>query len=555
MPAASSALGPEQSLRWLGRRKQEGDMRKLLLASVATLGTASLMGAAFAQTATTPVVGAPSQGQQAWPLANPTAFVNNNNNYQAPAIPGPLANPTPGTIVIHINGKVQTEFETNWTNQDSRFATAPAAGSFSAGQGVNGTGQVKLEPITINAFMRLYFGADAMATNGLRYGAAIELRQNFAGAISSNSSSNASTYSSTSSVYVRRAFTYVAGENWGILRVGQADGIIGIFDNGVTTSQWGIIGEFNGGDGQNMAGNAVPTFWFLSQAGNEYFPNKVVYLSPQFAGFDLGFNYSPTTSSGYAGYSTWGQVGTSLDGSGIGTGNSCSVANTGCGNLSSSPGIQDGGRYLNLVGAGVRYQGKFGPVGILAYGAYEASEHVNYTGSQTPATLGTSALTVGGVPGAPVASTFTGKYQGLSFGSGGVAVTFAGITLNGNVIGGKINGQLGLVPDGGSNELAYVIGAKYVTGPWTMGIAGEIGWYQGNPVLSGISQRRGRGLVAGVQYTVAPGFQVAAEYLWNDVQQSATNFVGGTVSTAPAAQNIGNNAHGQAFVLGNVVNF
>ena len=83
--------------------------------------------------------------------------------------------------------------------------------------------------------MRLYFGADAMATNGLRYGAAIELRQNFAGAISSNSSSNASTYSSTSSVYVRRAFTYVAGENWGILRVGQADGIIGIFDNGVTT--------------------------------------------------------------------------------------------------------------------------------------------------------------------------------------------------------------------------------------------------------------------------------------------------------------------------------
>jgi hypothetical protein len=488
-------------------------------------------------------------------LANPTSYVNNNNNYQAPALPGPLANPTPGTIVIHINGKVQTEFETNWTNQDSRFVTAPAAGSFAAGQGINGTGSVKLQPMSIQSFMRLYFGADAMATNGLRYGAAIELRQNFVGAISSNTSSNGSTYSSTSSVYVRRAFTYIAGENWGIVRIGSADGIIGIFDNGVTTSQWGIIGEFNGGDGQNMAGNAVPTFWFLSQAGNEYFPNKVVYLSPQFAGFDLGFNYSPTTSSGYAGYSTWGQVGTSLDGSGIGTGNSCSVANTGCGNLSSSPGIQDGGRYLNLVGAGVRYQGKFGPVGILAYGAYEASEHVNYTGSQTPATLGTSALTVGGVPGAPVASTFTGKYQGLSFGSGGVAVTFAGITLNGNVIGGKINGQLGLVPDGGSNELAYVIGAKYVTGPWTMGIAGEIGWYQGNPVLSGISQRRGRSLVAGVQYTVAPGFIVAAEYQFNDVYQGGTNWAAGaTVSTGPAGT-IGNNAHGQAFVLGNVVNF
>ena len=79
-------------------------MRKLLLASVAALGTRGEMGAAFAQQ-----VGAPTQGQQAWPAANPTAYVNNNNNYQAPALPGPLANPTPGTIVIHGSGKVQTE--------------------------------------------------------------------------------------------------------------------------------------------------------------------------------------------------------------------------------------------------------------------------------------------------------------------------------------------------------------------------------------------------------------------------------------------------------------
>ncbi len=304
-----------------------------------------------------------------------------------------------------------------------------------------------------------------------------------------------------------------------------------------------------------MAGNAVPTFWFLSQAGNEYFPTKVVYLSPQFAGFDFGFHYSPTTTNGYAGLGgTFGSVGTSLTGTGIGTGNSCAVASTGCSTLSSGPGIQDGGRYLNLVAGGVRYQGKFGPVGLLAYGVYTASEHVDYTGLQTPAVLGTSALTVGGVPGAPIASSFTGKYQGLSFGSGGVALTAAGFTLAGNIIGGKINGQLGLVPDGGSNEIAYTVGLKYVNGPWTVGVVGEIGWYQGNPVLSGISTRRGRGITAGVQYTVAPGFQVAAEYLWNDVYQGATNFAGGTISTGPAGVS-GNNAHGQAFVLGNVVNF
>ena len=49
-------------------------MRKFLLASVATLGTGGLMGAAFAQ-APTAVVGAPLQGQAAFPMANPTAYV------------------------------------------------------------------------------------------------------------------------------------------------------------------------------------------------------------------------------------------------------------------------------------------------------------------------------------------------------------------------------------------------------------------------------------------------------------------------------------------------
>jgi hypothetical protein len=62
--------------------RRGGRMRKLLLASVATLGTGGLMGAANAQQ-----IGAPTQGQQAWPAANPTAYVNNNNNHQARALP------------------------------------------------------------------------------------------------------------------------------------------------------------------------------------------------------------------------------------------------------------------------------------------------------------------------------------------------------------------------------------------------------------------------------------------------------------------------------------
>ena len=119
--------------------------------------------------------------------------------------------------------------------------------------GTNGIGPVKVNPYALDSFMRLYFGADAMATNGLRYGAAIELRENFTGQISSNASTDASGYSSLSTVYVRRAFTYAAGENWGIVRFGMADGVIGIFDNGVTTGQF-LINGFGGGDNQNVPG-------------------------------------------------------------------------------------------------------------------------------------------------------------------------------------------------------------------------------------------------------------------------------------------------------------
>jgi hypothetical protein len=415
--------------------------------------------------------------------------------------------------------------------------------------------------------MRLYFGGDAMATNGLRYGAAIELRENFITNRSFNDSSGASGNSSGSTVFVRRAFTYVAGENWGILRAGVADGIIGIFDNGVTTGQWGFIGELNGGDTQNIPTAVAPPFFFLSQAGNEYDVTKFVYLSPQIAGFDFGLQYAPTVANGY-GISTGNPLNGAISANGTGVG--CSVANSGCPTLSAGPGANDGSHALNWTAVGVRYQGAFSGAGILAYAAYEFSGHTQYSGPTifNPVTgavnangttnLGTSNLVVGG----RYIGRYDGTYQGLSFGSAGLAVTFAGFTLAGNVIGGRINGQLGLVPNGGSDELAYTISLKYVNGPLTMGVVGETGWYQGNPALAGLSQRRGRALAIGAQYTVAPGFQVGVEYGYNEVSQSLQNMVSGAIGPASVSGGVvnangtaNNTVHGQSFILGSVVNF
>jgi predicted porin len=216
------------------------------------------------------------------------------------------------------------------------------------------------------------------------------------------------------------------------------------------------------------------------------------------------------------------------------------VANSGCPTLSSGPGSLDGSRILNQTAIGIRYQGVLGGVGVLVYGVYEFSGHANYTGATTAAVLGN---TVAG-------TTFNGKYDGLNFGNAGLALTYAGVTIGGNVIGGRLNGLLALTPQHGAPEVAFLLGAKYAIGPFTVGVSAERGDYQGSVNLTGISQRRGRAIDIGASYAVAPGYLVYAEYQYDELYQGAFNFISG--ANGSGANNT-IKAHG--FVLANVVNF
>src|SRR5579862_3488861 len=105
-------------------------MRKYLLAGVATLGAAGFAGAAFAQAPVPAPMAAPPTATEGMIATTPNAVggpgANNNNNYQAAQLPGPVANPTPGTIVVHINGLVEVDFLGTWSSADTRLFTAPA---------------------------------------------------------------------------------------------------------------------------------------------------------------------------------------------------------------------------------------------------------------------------------------------------------------------------------------------------------------------------------------------------------------------------------------------
>jgi hypothetical protein len=216
-------------------------MRKLLMASAAILGATG--GLAFAQAPANP-----SQGQLAAPYGAGPAANNNNawgvaNTPSGSAAAGPLSTvvapnvdkvPAPGTIVIRLNGRVEVDVGAAFTSADKVIVRSAIPGL---------SGPYKVNPIAVGSYMRLYPAFDGLAANGLRYGASVELRENFqsgtnfSATTAPGTAASPSANTSAETIYVRRAFTYLASDTVGIVRLGQSDGVLGLFDTCIFTSQ------------------------------------------------------------------------------------------------------------------------------------------------------------------------------------------------------------------------------------------------------------------------------------------------------------------------------
>jgi hypothetical protein len=545
-------------------------MRGILLASVATLAATGWDGLAAAQSP-----GAASQGQIInTPLPFGAAGANENNNYQAAMTPpgttaapgGKIAvvgsfitNPTPGTIVIRLGGKVDAEIQANWTDLDVISGTTTPVGTLNPTTGVTTPGKGvpytdKLQPVGIGSFMRLYPGVDGMAANGLRYGATFEIRQNFAssnnyavsltGSTSSaipngansigTAAASPSGSSSAQTLFVRRAFTYLAGDQWGLIRLGQGDGVLGLFDNCIFTAQcWGYgISPLNGDASQTMfPSNAIVPFVWLSAAGAEYANTKLVYLTPQYFGFDFGVQYAPSMGNAYSDSASASPVQSAPCGAAVAV---SSTGASGC-ELQSSGAI-DGSRWLNQVAVGVRYQAKFNGFEPKFYAMYETAGKTDYTGP--PPVFG------------PSGSANGRKFDNLSFFSAGVALSYGRFSASADYIGGAINNQLAMRPTGGASMSAPLFGVKYTAGALTLGGAIGTADYQGATQLVHISQRHAFVSAFGGYYVIAPGMAVVATYTYTQLHQGDVNLATGTAGSAAY-----NTVKAQGVVLGTVVNW
>lgn len=507
-------------------------MRKLLLASVAVLGAAS---AAQAQV--------------------------NMNAAPAPSVPGVNAPANsmpalaPGQIVVRMNGKFNwyagfiadgdqnaaywtnsataptssawfatlTSGATTFTNQRPSFGnsillqptTIPGGGGFAA----SGSNSVMVraknnQGASFASYIRLYPGFDGMAANGLRYGVAAEIRQDNAGRSGGGAAYSISGSNNVrSTLYWRRAYGYVATDNLGTLRFGSIDGPATLFMTGNFENM--NDGGWNG-DLPSMLAGGGPA-WPFADVGTVYTTNALVYLSPQFAGFDVGLRYAPTSNA-------------------LSNNNGCALAaaSVGCDRLfsiDSSGNTREQERQHDFFEAMARYRGNFSGVGISAYGGWFGSTSIHTN----------NALWTGALP--------TATYKNNSIGVGGAQISYAGFAVGGMVQGGDYNRGFAPAPKGTDGALAWLVGASYTTGPIIVGghyweftspgafVPGNV--QQATPFVSSTfnvgKEQKERGLALGATYAVAPGFSIFLSYIWGDRHQDGVNLLTGERATGRSA--------------------
>jgi hypothetical protein len=513
-------------------------MRNALLA-----GATLIVGTVTLAHAQAPVAN-PSQGQMAAPYGAGPASNNNNNAWGIANTPsggasaGPLSTvyapnvdavPVPGTIVIRLNGRIEADVTANFTPVDKGRTQSTTGGA-----PLNG---YKLNPVGIGTNFRLYPGFDGLAANGLRYGAVAELRENFAAGTTTASGTGAATgpsgNTSAETVYVRRAFTYLAADQAGIVRLGQTDGVLGLFDNCIFVSACWDAGSsvFNGGGSQlTSPSGVVPPFVWLSGNGAEYGNNKIVYLTPQFYGVDFGVQYAPNEGNAYS----------NASGASPTQSTTCAQGAANCISVSSG---NDPTRWINQVGAGLRFQWNFGVVDFKTYGFYETAgkEDLTTTGYSTlaAARTGAAAGSAAYPNGTTAASATTLHYDNLSFYKAGVAVTAFNFTAALDYIGGAVNGALAERPTGGVGTNALLTGLTYAAGPIGLGVAFGVIDTQGDARLTGIAQRHEFEIAFGGNYKLAPGVQLVAEYQYAHRHQGGYDFTTGGLGQPGAASTAG----------------
>jgi len=449
-------------------------MRKILLGTTAVVGLALVAQAANAQQARP--AARPVQAPVAAPVVTPVAppalpttsvaptgtaaalfqtpvGITGAGPHGADGVPNRPTTPTTSGLVVRLGGF----FDFTVGNvQDS------ADGAFfrnSAGSINNAKGRQRNDFRT-ESEINLY--VDGIAANGMRYGAMFELQMD----------NVTTTAGDGTTVSYDELYGFAKG-SWGELRFGQEDSAASLMQIRRPSVLW--MGTDDAWDEFTVGSLGTPYIMSGVNDGND--ATKIIYLSPQFFGFDVGFSYSPNRNEG-------------------------EQANTA---TSTTAFQRDYTGLTNEISGALRYRGTFGPVGIAASFVAQFADAGRQQASGAP---------------------FVNSPQNVDAYAVGLVARAFGFSLGGDYTWGSYNGAApagAALNKGLDDSNHWTVGGTYTIGAFSIGAMYGQGTQDngtGARVTSGFTQAAGAALEDreqtylgfGVAYVLAPGMTLFANY-------------------------------------------
>lgn len=362
-----------------------------------------------------------------------------------------------------------------------------------AGVANSGGNFARLGKHDIIAVPTISFLVDGKSALGFTYGANVTLGFN-------NEEGNISTGNRTGigrgNVDTDEAYLYFAHPRFGQIRAGDEDGVLGglmnsgFITNAGTGGVYGVWENFQ----TRQSGNRAQTG--PGQLGDN---TKIIYMSPQYFGFDFGVSFAPN-GGGFGGTGCPSDAATS--------GCDRAYAFRGATNWAVGPAQSIGAMARrNEYQIALRYRGSFAGVGVAATAGY-----------------------IGG--GVARDLTEAGRQvrtlNGHDIWQFGAQATYLGVTLGANYQFGHYNFFWGNPVRGDRAAQSLNLGASYTVGPVTVGTNFVTHLWEGGsrnafnsvtgalaPVAGQQARERRWGLSFGGNYRLAPGLDLIAEYVYH----------------------------------------
>lgn len=261
-------------------------MRKILLGTTAVVGLALVAQAANAQQARPAARPAPVAAPAAPPALPATSVAPTGTAaaiFQTPVgltgagphgadgVPNRPATPTTSGTVVRLGGYF--DFSMGNVSDDADKATARnTAGS------ITNSNARQRNDFRTESEINLY--VDGVAANGMRYGAMFELQMD----------GMSSTAGNGTGVDYDELYGFVKG-SWGELRFGNEDSAASLMQIRRPSTLW--MGDSDAWD-EFLASSG----YIIGGVGDGNDATKIIYLTPQFMGFDAGISYVPNRFEG-----------------------------------------------------------------------------------------------------------------------------------------------------------------------------------------------------------------------------------------------------------------